>query len=127
MNHVGFEVLKGKTITAISNATVGSEDIRIDCDDGTAYRLVYHQDCCASCSLEDIAGDLSDLVGHPILMAEVAEGGADLHPAPQHADSFTWAFYKLATVKGYVTLRFLGESNGYYSETVDFEQITTNR
>ena len=76
--------------------------------------------------IEDIIGDIGCLLNTPILLVEEVSN-KDENPegvtAPDHQDSFTWTFYKLATVKGSVTIRWYGESNGYYSERVDFQRI----
>lgn len=87
--------------------------------DGREYRLYHLQDCCESVILEELHGDLQDLVGSPILQAELVENCPEPYPDREY-ESHTWSFYKFATNKGSVTMRWLGESNGYYSESVDF-------
>jgi len=95
--------------------------------DGPAFSLVmYHdQDCCENVRLEDIIGDLTDLVGSPILSATEETNRGNEPRAGE--DSWTWTFYTFRTIKGTVTLRWIGESNGYYSEEVDirWEQTPT--
>jgi hypothetical protein len=92
--------------------------------DGRVFEFYHEQDCCEFVSIYDICGDLSDLIGLPLLVAE--EVTCDEPSGVNCNDSYTWTFYKFATVKGSVTIRWLGESNGYYSESVDFREIKPN-
>lgn len=111
--------LIGKTMVSVEN--INNERLVFTTNDGKSYTLHHYQDCCESVLIESIVGDLSDLVGEPILMAE--ESTSDKNPpgvTKEYQDSFTWTFYKFATRKGYVDVRWYGESNGYYSERVDF-------
>lgn len=114
-----FEDLKGKTLIAIAGGQ-GDDTMNFETAEGETYRLYHSQDCCESVRLEEVVGDLTDLLGSPILEAE--EVSSDGAPAPENHDSYTWTFYKLGTIKGGVTLRWLGKSNGYYSESVQFER-----
>ena len=85
------------------------------------FRFFHYQDCCESVHVEDIVGDLSDLVGEPLLMAEEVSGEAPVGFDEEYHDVVEWTFYKFATRKGYVDVRWLGESNGYYSTSVSLE------
>ena len=120
MQYPEFSILVGKTLTACRN--VADERIDFECSDGTAYELSHTQDCCESVTVEDICGDLSDLVGTPILLAE--EATSETPPDGSQAyDVDLWTFYKLRTIKGSVDIRWHGSSNGYYSVSVDFRQV----
>ena len=115
--------LAGRTIVKI-NGGKDSDELVFICSDNTEYKMYHSQECCESVTLDDICGDFSDLVGAPIVQAEEVQG--EIPPPDGHVytpESYTWTFYKLATAKGSVTLRWYGESNGYYSESVDFVQI----
>jgi hypothetical protein len=94
-------------------------------EDEIYYIFSHEQDCCEDVWLDDISGELDDLIGWPILRAEVKES-KNKEPDPVNGekdDSWTWTFYTLATISGYVDLKFFGTSNGYYSESIDVVRI----
>lgn len=116
-----FSDLLGETIAAL---TMRDDDkIIFTLENGDKYILYHEQDCCEYVVIEDVIGDLNDLLGAPLLMAECITNFEEDAEWKEAVESQTWTFYKLATIKGYVTLRWFGSSNGYYSESVDFGKI----
>lgn len=123
--YVDFSELAGKTLTSVTGAEKDSEKITFVTTTGEVYEMYHYQDCCESVTVEDVVGDVSDLIGHPLQIAAESTSAEDdfIDPDPEKtrcAESCTWTFYKLATIKGYVDIRWFGESNGYYSESVSF-------
>lgn len=137
--------LIGKVLAEVSVNT-DQDSITFLCTDGTKYLMHHHQDCCENVTIEDVCGDLDDLVGTPILVAECSTNKDDIFNG-QHGDTLlkakflqgtklptkgesdyapeseTWTFYKFRTIKGSVDIRWYGSSNGYYSESVNFDLI----
>jgi len=117
-NSAKIEDMVGKVFTSVKN--VGDTELIFE-NDQERFVFFHSQDCCEHVRIEDIAGDLSDLEGVELLKAEETHNLFDMIKSiDQEVDeSGTWTFYKFATRKGYVDVRWLGESNGYYSESVD--------
>ena len=128
--------LVGKTVVPIDKK---DDELIFICSTGEKYKMYHSQDCCETVIIEDICGDLEDLIGTPILKAEEVSNESFVNAFESKfkkrkdddywetdeegnykPESYTYTFYKFATIKGYVDIRWYGESNGYYSESVDF-------
>jgi len=105
--------LIGKVFDAVE-----SDDESVTFRGAESFRLYHDQDCCESVGVEDVCGDLSDLIGVPILVAEERCDDKDTEDGDER-----WTFYTLRTIKGTVTIRFHGTSNGYYSVAVTLGRI----
>jgi len=127
MSYTEITELIGKTLINI-DVDMEQDEIIFTCDNGDKYKMYHERDCCESVVIDDINGNINDLVGSPILISEeltfLDENPIDIKKPEFQDDSFTWTFYKLATIKGFVDIRWYGDSNGYYSESVDFKKLT---
>lgn len=123
---VEIDALVGETVVSIEGMREGSDEVVFTCASGRRFRMHHDQDCCESVYLQDVVGGATDLLGVPLLVAREDtnrnETPVGITPPP-FPDSYTWTFYNLATVRGHVTLRWLGESNGYYGESVDIDEL----
>ena len=119
MNDIVHQFIN-QPIVSITGLEKGSEKLEFKMMLGTLV-MEHLNDCCESVAIEDFEGDPEDLVGQLLLEAEeVVNGTGKRHRGkePDYADSTTWTFYKFRTTKGDLWVRWLGESNGYYSERV---------
>lgn len=108
-----FENMIGRTMVSVAGDK-GDARMLFKAEDGAQFVFWHQQDCCETVTIEDVCGDLSDLVGSPIVEAECVSEEED--------GSGTFSFYKFATAKGHVTVRWVGRSNGYYSERVTYSE-----
>lgn len=121
--------LIGKTLVEIKHLSDRSDLVIFKCSDGEEFRMYHAQNCCEGVSIDNVDGDVNDLIGTPILSAS-EESNRDANPSgidKGYQESFTWTFYKIATIKGSITIRWYGESNGYYSESVEFIKKEINK
>jgi len=118
-NDRDLEKLLGLTITSIEGVFVGSECVIFNTKEGRTFKMYHEQDCCESVSFSEAQGEIEDLIGFPIVLAErVAE-----EDTSGNYESASWTFYRIATERGLVVFRWHGDSNGYYSEEAHFSEV----
>ena len=107
---------------------VDGDELIFTLRNGRKFKLFHEQACCERVYIEDIDGNIYDLIGNTLIQCEeVSSYKEDIDKASElyvpDEDSYKWTFYKMATIRGHVTIRWYGSSNGYYSESVDFKEI----
>lgn len=119
-----FESLKGKTLSAVEISD-DRDEMTLTTTCGERYRMYHSKDCCETVKIEDICGDIEDVIGTPLLAVEEATSVRDPVGYKDDGDreAFLWTFYKMATINGYLTIRWLGESNGYHGMGVECERV----
>lgn len=119
--------LIGVTLASIDGAVKDSAEIKFIAEDRRSWRMFHEQDCCEYVYVEDVNGEVADLIGTPIIDAsERSENNSQKDCTPgvsKWDESYRWTFYRLSTIKGTVVIRWYGVSNGYYSESVSFEAV----
>lgn len=134
MNKVSVREIRemfGARIVSLVGAEYGSSEMTFHADDGKQYRFYHEHDCCESVLIEDICGDVNDFNDCVIVSAEQISYSDDEIKRIDDAkfseggwspESWTWTFYRFISNKGVMTVRWLGESNGYYSESVSYSE-----
>ena len=119
MNYVNFFELKGKTITSIDGINSDDSDTIITTSDGSIYTLTHLQDCCEHVRVYGSVGNIDDVLNAEVIAAEDTNP-MDNPNAPDYKyyESATWTQFRIVTNKGSFEIWWLGESNGYYSESV---------
>ena len=115
-----FFTLKGQIVRKI--IALNGDSLKI-VTDKYKYYLYHHQDCCEYVRLVDVIGDVDNILNKEIIFAE-EDGGAnepDWYGNNYYDSSHTWTKFVLGTKNANVEFWFLGESNGYYGESISIK------
>lgn len=115
-----FKEIEHLLIKKIEGLEVGSESVTFRMGNGRTFVMKHTQDCYESVSVNEIVGNIPESWdgAYVVRAEESSEDGGD-----RDSGTSTWTFYRLDTSKGCIVIRWLGSSNGYYSERVDFSEI----
>lgn len=119
-NDSNFAVaLKGETLISVEGAEVGKDEVIFKTKSGRTFRMFHSQDCCESVSITRVSSIYTS--GEGITVNEAEEKiEADI-PASESATRTTF-IVNGGGWNGFF-IEWIGESNGYYSESVSFVEV----
>lgn len=117
---ITFESLQGMTLVSIEGLEKDNDWVKFETIDSQKFNWYPSDGAPNDCTvfISQVNGDINDLLNTPILKAEIKTNQSkNLDP------EWTWTFFTLATIKGYVDIVWQGQSNGYYSEEPYFKKV----
>jgi hypothetical protein len=114
--------LKSLLGQTIRNLFINDDSVIFECASGERYMMHHVQDCCESVKVLGTFGDLPSIIGFPITNAVENDDEPENH-GEEIYESGTWSRFFISTERGTVEIRWLGQSNGYYSEDVSFDKL----
>ena len=120
-----YTEFSGKTIQEIRGCKKHSDEVTIKFTDGSCLKFYHQQDCCETVLLEDFDITPEWLIDSKIISIEerISRSEEGVKPLNDWTESYTWSFYVIKTSSSTMILRWYGESNGWYSETVDIDYL----
>lgn len=129
MKYVGLDFVNEHLKSGLIKVTglqPNNDSVIFYCKDGTEIMMYHDQDCCESVFIESVDSyeNNDDIYTNCDWCVIEEVSNIDRDPMEDNEESYTWTFYNVKTNKGYDTIRWYGYSNGYYSERVDFADIS---
>lgn len=116
-HRIEIEKLVGEVLTHVD--TDGADEIMLTTASGRRIKIYHSQDCCESVQIVGTDGEWSELIGKVII-----EAAEDVNNGDNSDGTWTNTDLKFRVDGATVISRWHGESNGYYSESVDIEDVT---
>lgn len=119
----GFSCINDPNINELvslifKNIYIIHPDILVFQNDEVTFIFYHEFQCCEDVQINDVCGDLKDLIGKPILLAEKRTEDIEEEYALTK-----YTFYEFANINGNITVRWHGTSNGSYSVEVDLLRV----
>lgn len=121
MKSVDLVELTGEILTAI-DVDCDQNQILLTTRSGKQYLINHMQDCCERVEIVGQDGDFYSLIGKPILLANHEENKSGDR---ENGTTTTETRLIFRVDDATVVSRWIGTSNGYYSESVDIHEITS--
>ena len=117
--HVEFSDLVGEVLDSV-DIDKGENQILLTTRSGRRFMVYHEQDCCESVRIVGQDGSFDKLIGKPIVEAS----GVAVDTSEEAIDSSQTTTTLVFRVDDQTVIsRWIGDSNGYYSESVDIAEL----